>query len=85
MNLGGDTKSTRIFCMGVHNILSVGGTKYPWGVRYILGYFVGGGYNILGGTKYPVTPALSQGLWVLDSNSATSCLALCVFELNEGS
>ena len=48
MNLGGggDTKSTRIFCMGVHNILSVGGTKYPRGVRYILGYFVGGGYNI---------------------------------------
>ena len=58
MNLGGgggDTKSTRIFCMGVHNILSVGGTKYPRGLRYILGYFVGGGYNILGGTKYPVT------------------------------
>ena len=26
--------------------------------------------------------ALSQGLWVLNSNSATSCLALCVFELN---
>ena len=51
MNLGGDTKSTRIFCMGVHNILSVGGTKYPRGVRYILGYFVGGvqyfrGYKI---------------------------------------
>ena len=46
MNLGGgggDTKSTRIFCMGVHNILSVGGTKYPRGLRYILGYFVGGG------------------------------------------
>ena len=29
--------------------------------------------------------ALSQGLWVLNSNSATSCLALCVFELNAGS
>ena len=29
--------------MGVHNILSVGGTKYPRGLRYILGYFVGGG------------------------------------------
>ena len=26
--------------------------------------------------------ALSQGLWVLNSNSATSCLALFVFELN---
>ena len=29
--------------------------------------------------------ALSQGLWVLNSNSATSCLALCDFELNAGS
>ena len=27
---------------------------------------------------------LSQVLWVLYSNSATSCLALCVFELNPG-
>ena len=42
---GGGTKSTRIFCMGVHDILSVWGTKYPRGVQYILGYFVGG-YNI---------------------------------------
>ena len=32
---GGDTKSTRIFCMGVHDILSV------WGVPNILG-----GYDI---------------------------------------
>ena len=31
--------------MGVQDILSVWGTKYPRGVQYILGYFVGG-YNI---------------------------------------
>ena len=37
--------------MGVHNILSVGGTKYPRGVRYILGYFVGGGVQYFRGYK----------------------------------